>query len=294
MSKKQTKRKGAKVLKEGWIVHYTDQQNMVHFIGRKGRSSKYSFTEKETLLEVGHQEHHYVPRRKFDEIFQGFIFFPTEQMPSCNDFKEIPLNEVLDLKNIEHDRLKKSPTHFFEIKTSDCVYYIGKAVFIFRAKFIFWVVDDIMFLLFRYSLSNMEEYKTPIHVKIEIVASFVRFWSFSSIILLFLSTCFTTMFVRCANMKGRLAFCCFISYILHPMGILHRLPFDFIDKSVSFFASLQYINRSFDISQRNPFSRLVARINPTSVWAIGGESFPKTEESSKNRRSALKYILCDR
>lgn len=29
MSKKQTKRKNAKVLKEGWIVHYTDQQNMV-------------------------------------------------------------------------------------------------------------------------------------------------------------------------------------------------------------------------------------------------------------------------
>ncbi|VDN29425.1 unnamed protein product [Cylicostephanus goldi] len=29
MSKKQTKRKNNKVLKEGWVVHYTNQMNMV-------------------------------------------------------------------------------------------------------------------------------------------------------------------------------------------------------------------------------------------------------------------------
>ena len=127
MSKKQTKRKGAKVLKEGWIVHYTDQQNMVYFTSKKRWASKYSFTEKETLLEAGHQEHHHVPRREFDKILQGSIFFSIEML-SCNNSKEIPLNEVLDLKNMEHDKLKKSPTHFFEIKTSDCIYYIGKSI----------------------------------------------------------------------------------------------------------------------------------------------------------------------
>ncbi|KAK6010238.1 hypothetical protein OSTOST_24748, partial [Ostertagia ostertagi] len=38
--------------------------------------------------------------------------------------KEIPLNEVLDLKNVDHETLKRSNTHFFEIRTQDCTYYI--------------------------------------------------------------------------------------------------------------------------------------------------------------------------
>ncbi|PAV63133.1 hypothetical protein WR25_17356 [Diploscapter pachys] len=92
MSKKQTKRKGAKVLKEGWIVHYTDQQNM--------------------------RKKHYW---RLDT--KSIIMYQDES--STRYFKEIPLNEVLDLKNMEHDKLKKSPTHFFEIKTSDCIYYIA-------------------------------------------------------------------------------------------------------------------------------------------------------------------------
>jgi hypothetical protein len=32
MSKKQTKRPSAKVLKEGWLVHFTDQNNMVQLM----------------------------------------------------------------------------------------------------------------------------------------------------------------------------------------------------------------------------------------------------------------------
>uniref|UniRef100_A0A1I7XG71 protein kinase C n=1 Tax=Heterorhabditis bacteriophora TaxID=37862 RepID=A0A1I7XG71_HETBA len=39
--------------------------------------------------------------------------------------QEIPLNEVLDLKTMDHETLKTTPTHFFEIKTQDCTYYIG-------------------------------------------------------------------------------------------------------------------------------------------------------------------------
>lgn len=38
MSKKQTKRKSNKILKEGWVVHYTNQMNMVGAFASKFNS----------------------------------------------------------------------------------------------------------------------------------------------------------------------------------------------------------------------------------------------------------------
>ncbi|EPB78408.1 hypothetical protein ANCCEY_02474 [Ancylostoma ceylanicum] len=92
MSKKQTKRKNNKVLKEGWVVHYTNQMNM--------RKKHYWRLDTKSL-----------------------IMYQDET--STRYFKEIPLNEVLDLKNVDHDTLKRSRTHFFEIRTQDCTYYIA-------------------------------------------------------------------------------------------------------------------------------------------------------------------------
>ncbi|KAK6754572.1 hypothetical protein RB195_013519 [Necator americanus] len=92
MSKKQTKRKSNKVLKEGWVVHYTNQMNM--------RKKHYWRLDTKSL-----------------------IMYQDET--STRYFKEIPLNEVLDLKNIDHDTLKRSRTHYFEIRTQDCTYYIA-------------------------------------------------------------------------------------------------------------------------------------------------------------------------
>ncbi|VDO43724.1 unnamed protein product [Haemonchus placei] len=92
MSKKQTKRKSNKVLKEGWVVHYTNQMNM--------RKKHYWRLDTKSL-----------------------IMYQDET--STRYFKEIPLNEVLDLKTVDHETLKRSNTHFFEIRTQDCTYYIG-------------------------------------------------------------------------------------------------------------------------------------------------------------------------
>ncbi|KAK6015736.1 hypothetical protein OSTOST_18811, partial [Ostertagia ostertagi] len=91
MSKKQTKRKSNKILKEGWVVHYTNQMNM--------RKKHYWRLDTKSL-----------------------IMYQDES--STRYFKEIPLNEVLDLKNVDHETLKRSNTHFFEIRTQDCTYYI--------------------------------------------------------------------------------------------------------------------------------------------------------------------------
>ncbi|CAJ0592017.1 unnamed protein product [Cylicocyclus nassatus] len=92
MSKKQTKRKNNKVLKEGWVVHYTNQMNM--------RKKHYWRLDTKSL-----------------------IMYQDET--STRYFKEIPLNEVLSLENVDHASLKKTPTHYFEIKTQDCTYYIA-------------------------------------------------------------------------------------------------------------------------------------------------------------------------
>ncbi|WKY10759.1 hypothetical protein Q1695_002821 [Nippostrongylus brasiliensis] len=95
MSKKQTKRKSNKVLKEGWVVHYTNQMNM--------RKKHYWRLDTKSL-----------------------VMYQDES--STRYFKEIPLNEVLDLKNVDHETLKRSRTHFFEIRTQDCTYYIGDVI----------------------------------------------------------------------------------------------------------------------------------------------------------------------
>ncbi|KAJ1352969.1 hypothetical protein KIN20_009505 [Parelaphostrongylus tenuis] len=40
--------------------------------------------------------------------------------------QEIPLNEVLDLKNVDHDTIERTTTYYFEIRTQNCTYYINE------------------------------------------------------------------------------------------------------------------------------------------------------------------------
>ncbi|PIC13433.1 hypothetical protein B9Z55_027808 [Caenorhabditis nigoni] len=88
MSKKQTKRKNNKLLKEGWIVHYTDQQNM--------------------------RKKHYW---RLDT--KGITMYQDEN--TTRYYKEIPLNEILGVMTSSPE---KSSEYLFEIRTGACVYFI--------------------------------------------------------------------------------------------------------------------------------------------------------------------------
>ncbi|CAI5450505.1 unnamed protein product [Caenorhabditis angaria] len=91
MSVKQMKRKNAKILKEGWIVHFTDQQNM----------RKKHFWRLDT---------------------KSIIMYQDES--STRYYKEIPLNEILAI-HIPAQHLENRPaTHLFEIQTQATIYYI--------------------------------------------------------------------------------------------------------------------------------------------------------------------------
>ncbi|CAB3398741.1 unnamed protein product [Caenorhabditis bovis] len=92
MSKKQTKRKSNKILKEGWIVHYTDQQNM--------------------------RKKHYW---RLDT--KSIIMYQDEN--STRYYKEIPLNEILGIATTASNEKAEHQTHLFEIRTQACIYYIG-------------------------------------------------------------------------------------------------------------------------------------------------------------------------
>ncbi|CAB04830.2 Serine/threonine-protein kinase dkf-2 [Caenorhabditis elegans] len=89
MSKKQTKRKNNKLLKEGWIVHYTDQQNM--------------------------RKKHYW---RLDT--KGITMYQDEN--TTRYYKEIPLNEILNVSMSPPD---KTADYLFEIRTGVCVYFIS-------------------------------------------------------------------------------------------------------------------------------------------------------------------------
>uniref|UniRef100_A0A914HHT2 protein kinase C n=1 Tax=Globodera rostochiensis TaxID=31243 RepID=A0A914HHT2_GLORO len=99
MSKKQTKRPmTTKVLREGWMVHYTDRYSM--------RKKHFWRLDPKTITMFK------------DESASGY-------------YKEIPLCEVLEVKTVlseqeqqQHVELARSPTHFFEIRTHSSVYYI--------------------------------------------------------------------------------------------------------------------------------------------------------------------------
>ncbi|KAK0414381.1 hypothetical protein QR680_007290 [Steinernema hermaphroditum] len=96
MSKKQTKRHSAKILREGWMVHYTDKHNM--------RKKHYWRLDTKSIIMYK------------DENSTGY-------------YKELPLNEILDVKTIEqHAPLEEQLTHYFEIKTHTAVYYIAPSL----------------------------------------------------------------------------------------------------------------------------------------------------------------------
>ncbi|EFO95107.1 CRE-DKF-2 protein [Caenorhabditis remanei] len=88
MSKKQTKRKNNKLLKEGWIVHYTDQQNM--------------------------RKKHYW---RLDT--KGITMYQDEN--STRYYKEIPLNEILGVMTSPPEKVSE---YLFEIRTGVCIYFI--------------------------------------------------------------------------------------------------------------------------------------------------------------------------
>ncbi|KAI1723791.1 protein kinase domain-containing protein [Ditylenchus destructor] len=94
MSKKQTKRPNNKVLKEGWMVHYTDRHSM----------RKKHFWRLDT---------------------KSIVMFKDENSPGY--YKELPLSEILDVKVsplVIHPELKKELTHYFEIHTHTSTYFI--------------------------------------------------------------------------------------------------------------------------------------------------------------------------
>uniref|UniRef100_A0AC35FAE3 Protein kinase C n=1 Tax=Panagrolaimus sp. PS1159 TaxID=55785 RepID=A0AC35FAE3_9BILA len=90
-SKKQTKRPTNKVIREGWMVHYTDKQNM--------------------------RKKHYW---RLDT--KSIVMYKNEN--ESGYYRELPLSEILEV-NMVHNELKRELTHFFEIKTHQSVYYIG-------------------------------------------------------------------------------------------------------------------------------------------------------------------------
>ncbi|XP_071833350.1 serine/threonine-protein kinase D3-like isoform X2 [Apostichopus japonicus] len=92
-SVKQTKRKGSQVLKEGWMVHYTDRDNML--------------------------------KRHFWRIDTKTItMYQSEN--STRYYKEVPLSEVLLVKTAKVTRDGDIPNHCFEIQTARTTYFVGE------------------------------------------------------------------------------------------------------------------------------------------------------------------------
>ncbi|VDP11402.1 unnamed protein product [Onchocerca flexuosa] len=91
MSKKQTKPYNAKVLKEGWMMHYTDRQ-------------------------CTRKKHYW----RLDT--KAIVLYKDDS--STRFYKEIPLSEILDIKyNSDHDLNKTA--HFLEIQTRGSTYYMS-------------------------------------------------------------------------------------------------------------------------------------------------------------------------
>uniref|UniRef100_A0A158PSQ3 protein kinase C n=1 Tax=Brugia pahangi TaxID=6280 RepID=A0A158PSQ3_BRUPA len=91
MSKKQTKPYKAKVLQEGWMMHYTD-------------------------LQCARKKHYW--RLDTKEI----ILYKDDS--STRFYKEIPLSEILDVKYTP-DQSLESTAHFLEIRTRKFAYYMS-------------------------------------------------------------------------------------------------------------------------------------------------------------------------
>uniref|UniRef100_A0A0N5BBM6 protein kinase C n=1 Tax=Strongyloides papillosus TaxID=174720 RepID=A0A0N5BBM6_STREA len=97
MSKKQTKRPNeAKILKEGWLIHFTSRHSM--------RKKHYwrLYTKSLVLYK--------------DETSTGY-------------YKELPLSEILEVNVVEHEENKTDPPYTFEIKTHTTTYFVCKFYF---------------------------------------------------------------------------------------------------------------------------------------------------------------------
>ncbi|XP_052766795.1 serine/threonine-protein kinase D1-like isoform X2 [Mya arenaria] len=97
-SVKHTKRTGSKVLKEGWMVHFTDKD--------------------------GQRRRHYW---KLDS--KCVTMFQNEN--STRYYKEIPLNSILGIETFKMDPSAEFPRapHVFEIRVPNVIYYVGEDPF---------------------------------------------------------------------------------------------------------------------------------------------------------------------
>ncbi|XP_064489728.1 serine/threonine-protein kinase D3-like isoform X2 [Ornithodoros turicata] len=91
---KHTKRKGSKVIKEGWLVHYTDRDPM-------------------------RRRHYWRLDTKAITLFQNDT--------SSKYYREIPLSEILSIEPARpiKEGAGPRPTHSFELRTSTLVFLIG-------------------------------------------------------------------------------------------------------------------------------------------------------------------------
>jgi len=90
-SVKQTKRVGAKTIKEGWMVHFTDKDNM--------------------------RKRHYW---RLDS--KSITMFKSETGP--NYYKEVPLSEILSVEKSNGE--SGEPVFCFAIKTASVVFFVGE------------------------------------------------------------------------------------------------------------------------------------------------------------------------
>jgi len=92
-SVKQTKRVGAKTIKEGWMVHFTDKDNM--------------------------RKRHYW---RLDS--KSITMFKSETGP--NYYKEVPLSEILSVEKSKKATDGDDLSYCFEMKTANVVFYVGE------------------------------------------------------------------------------------------------------------------------------------------------------------------------
>ncbi|XP_022252201.1 serine/threonine-protein kinase D1-like isoform X2 [Limulus polyphemus] len=94
-SVKQTKQKSSKVLKEGWMVHYTNKDSM-------------------------RKRHYWRLDTKAITMFQNEI--------ASKYYKEIPLSEILSIETAKHPLNTESSRscHCFELRTANLDYFVGE------------------------------------------------------------------------------------------------------------------------------------------------------------------------
>ncbi|KFM62363.1 Serine/threonine-protein kinase D1, partial [Stegodyphus mimosarum] len=106
---KQMRRKGSKILKEGWMVHFTSKDNMNWKL--RGYSSEFCVVKK---------KRHYW---RLDT--KSIILFQNET--TTKYYKEIPLSEILSVEATKPQVSSQSgQSYCFELRTANVDYYIGE------------------------------------------------------------------------------------------------------------------------------------------------------------------------